>query len=378
MVPAMIRRGILQALLVVLWAASADAATRLPQEIDGRIATAARAPGVETISAVVIEAIAERPDLVEPIVLRATRAAPAYSARIAGDAARAFPAFAPRIAAAASTATPEQAQVIVQVTSEPRVAASASSVERAVEGTAAVEDLERRDWRVRLALGAAATPEYLGGESYELRFAPLIDVSWRGRVFLRADGDMTAQTTGPGPTGLGVNLYKTPNLVAGARLTFDYGRDNDLDRLLAGTRTIDPEAELGLFFDFYSGPWNLGADIRQGVGLDDNSHEGFLAELHFAYAARVGRAERLFAGISSTFAGPSYMQTYFSNGFFNADAGLRDVGAFLTVEHDLSRHIVARLVARGQRLLFDAADSPVTDRDSNNQFYGAIQLGYVF
>ncbi|MBM3585455.1 MAG: MipA/OmpV family protein [Alphaproteobacteria bacterium] len=327
MVTAMMRGLAILVMLAVALAGAAVAATPLPAEIEARIASVTQSPNPDAISAAVIEAIEARPDQVEAIVVRTARAAPAYSVRIAGDAARAFPAFAPRIAAAASTATPEQAQVIVKVTSDPAVGVSRSSVTRAVEATPAVDTLERSDWKARLALG------------------------------------------------VGAHFYRTPNMPGGVRLTVDNGRDNDLDRLLAGTRTVDPELELGLYFEFYSGPWNLGADIRQGVGLDDNRHEGFLGELHVAYAARIGRVERIFAGVTTTYAGPSYMRTYFNSGAFNANEGLRDVGVFLTVEHDLSRHIFARLVGRGQRLLFDAADSPVTDKDSKNQFYAAIQLG---
>lgn len=375
MVTAMMRGLAILVMLAVALAGAAVAATPLPAEIEARIASVTQSPNPDAISAAVIEAIAARPDQVEAIVVRTARAAPAYSVRIAGDAARAFPAFAPRIAAAASTATPEQAQVIVKVTSDPAVGVSRSSVTRAVEATPAVDTLERSDWKARLALGVGAAPRYLGGEDYDVLFVPLIDLSWRGRVFLRAEGDLSAQTTGAGPTIFGAHFYRTPNMPGGVRLTVDNGRDNDLDRLLAGTRTVDPELELGLYFEFYSGPWNLGADIRQGVGLDDNRHEGFLGELHVAYAARIGRVERIFAGVTTTYAGPSYMRTYFNSGAFNANEGLRDVGVFLTVEHDLSRHIFARLVGRGQRLLFDAADSPVTDQDSKNQFYAATQLG---
>ncbi|MGH6718950.1 MAG: MipA/OmpV family protein, partial [Alphaproteobacteria bacterium] len=152
----------------------------------------------------------------------------------------------------------------------------------------------------------------------------------------------------------------------------------DLDRLLAGTRTIDPDVELGLFVEFYGGPWNLGGDIRQGIGIANNSHGSFLAEAHMGYATRLSRRERFFVGLSSTLGGPAYMRTYFNSGTFRADTSLRDVAAYLTVEHDLSQRIFARLVARAQRLLFDAARSTVTDPGSNNQFHAAVQIGYVF
>jgi outer membrane scaffolding protein for murein synthesis (MipA/OmpV family) len=358
------------------------AAAALPPPIDAAIAEAARSPVPEAISAAVIESIAARPELLEAIVLRATRAAPAYSARIAADAARAYPAFAARIAAAASAATPEQAETIILVTSAPRVAAadapSASTVKSAVEASPAIADLDESNWRIRLALGGAAAPEYDGAENYEFRFFPLVDIRWGNRFFVRANGGLTALTSGMGATGAGWNVFASPNWQIGPRLTLDYGRDNDLDNRLNGTRTIDPEIELGVFADFYSGHWNIGGDIRQGVGLDDNSHEGLLAELHVGWAARLSRRERIFTGFSTTYAGPSYMNTYYDKGAFDADANLRDAGAYVVLEGDLTEHVFARMEARGKWLLFDAADSPVTDPDSEIQLMGILQVGYGF
>lgn len=359
-------------------AGSGAAAATLPPEIDAAIAEAARSPVPAAISAAVIASIEARPDLVEPIVLRAARAAPAYSARIAADAAHAYPAFAPRIAAAASTATPEQAAIIVQVTSEPRVAASRSAVKSAVEASPAVQELDRSNWTVRLALGAAGQPEYDGAEDYEFQAFPLVDIDWRRRFFVRANGGLNALTSGLGPTGIGWNFIISPNWQIGTRLTLDFGRDNDLDPRLTGTRSIDNEVELGLFAEFYSGPWNLGGDVRQGVGLGDNSHNGFLFELHTGYAVRLSRRERVFTGISATYAGPSYMGTYYDKGTFRADSGVRDAGAYLVLEGDLSQHLFARFEARAKRLLFDAAKSPAIDPDSKNQFMGILQLGYAF
>jgi len=357
-------------------------AVPLPPDIDARIASAATSPNPTVISTAVIEAIAARPDLLRPIMLRATRASPAYSARIAAEAAHAFPGFAPEIAAAAAEATPEQAAVIAQVATPPAdapEAASYSEVQAAVAGTPGVEPAEPSDWTVRLGAGVGVAPEYLGADNYEVVPLPLVEVEYANRVFLRASGTpLTVEGDGTMPQGLGVYIYRSPNWAFGPRVTLDMGRDNDEDFLLAGTQDVDTEVEIGLFWDFYTGGWNLGGDFRQGVGAGDNSHEGFLASMHVAYGTRLSRSQFVLAGVDVTYAGGNYMRTYFNSGGYVASAGIRDASAYLTLEQSFTDDIFGRLLVRGRRLFMDASESPISDPDSDNQFYVGALGGYRF
>lgn len=356
-------------------------AVPLPPEIDARIAEAAASPNPTVISGAVIEAIAARPDLLRPIMLRATRASPAYSARIAAEAAHAFPGFAAQIAAAAAEATPEQAAVIAQVAtpSADSGGSSASQVRSAVANTPGVEPETPSRWVVRLGAGVGVAPEYLGADNYEPVPMPLVEIEYANRAFLRASGTpLTVEGDGTMPQGLGVYLYRSPNWAFGPRLTLDLGRDNDEDPLLAGTADVDTEVEVGLFWDFYAGPWNFGGDFRQGVGAGDNSHEGFLASIHVAYGGRLSQTQFVLGGVDVTYAGGNYMRTYFNQGGFVAGAGIRDASAYLTFQQDFTDEIFGRLMVRGRRLFSDASSSPVSDPNSDNQFYIGALGGYRF
>jgi outer membrane scaffolding protein for murein synthesis (MipA/OmpV family) len=378
-VPGMMHRVLRPWWLVaaLLAVAGPVAAQELPPELDARIVEASRLPSAPAMSATVIELIAERPDLVGNIVLRATRAAPAYSARIAGDAARAFPGFARVIAEAAGTATPEQATVIADLAAASG-GASASSLRETMESNPSIGTREASPWRASIGLGLGWAPEYLGAENYELQALPVVDLTWRDTLFIRADGGLVASETGLGPTGIGVNLWRSPNWRIGTRMTLDYGRDNDLDALLAGTRSVDPDVELGAFVEFYEGPWNFGGGLRHGLGVGDTSHGGFLLDGHAAYGVRLSRSLAIVSGLASTFAGENYMDAYFDAPGFNASPGFRDAGAFLVVQQHFTPHVFGRIQARYARLLGDAASSPVTDSDSNNQFLIGAQAGYTF
>ncbi len=64
---------------------------------------------------------------------------------------------------------------------------------------------------------------------------------------------------------------------------------------------------------------------------------------------------------------------------FEADAGIKDVGfrAFLT--YSFSERWSATGVGIYQRLLNDAADSPVTDDEGDpNQFFGGVLVSFKF
>ncbi len=369
-------RAVLAALLI-LAASPAWAETALPADVEARILAIARLPHAPAISSAVIELIAKYPDLVYPIVLRAARAAPAYSARMAGDAAQAFPGFAREIAEAAGTATPEQANAIVELASASG-GVTARSLRESMDNNPTIGTREGSPWRISLGLGVGWAPKYEGAKDYEITALPVVDVTWRDTIFVRADGGLTSTVTGLGPTGVGVNLLRSPNWRIGGRMTLDYGRSNGLDSLLTGTRDVDPDAEIGAFIEYYGGNWNFGGDLRHGLGLASNSHGGYLMEAHGAYGLRLSRSENVVVGLTTTYAGTAYMSTYFDAPGFEAASGFRDVGAYFVFQRYFTPHVFGRVQIRAKRLLEDAAASPVSDADSNNQFLLGAQAGYTF
>ena len=87
-----------------------------------------------------------------------------------------------------------------------------------------------------------------------------------------------------------------------------------------------------------------------------------------------------------TYASDNYMDSYFSidaadsarSGLsqFNADAGIKDVGANAALTYSFSEHWAAGGIVAYKRLLNDAEDSPVTKVGDENQYVAGVFFTY--
>ena len=118
----------------------------------------------------------------------------------------------------------------------------------------AVKPATPKAFRTNIAAGAGIAPEYLGGDQYELKPLLLADVEYRGEFFLSTQ------------RGLGWAFYKKGNIRFGPRLTVDYGRDSGGSDALEGLPDVDPAIEVGLFGEFYNGPFRLMLSVAQDIG----------------------------------------------------------------------------------------------------------------
>ncbi len=225
-------------------------------------------------------------------------------------------------------------------------------------------------FRTNIAAGAGAAPEYLGGDQYELKPLLLADVEYRGEFFLSTQ------------RGLGWAFYKKGNIRFGPRLTVDYGRDSGGSDALEGLPDIDPAIEVGLFGELYNGPLRLQLSVAQDIGT---GHEGFLASADAAYGGRFGQNASLIIGANVAYMSDSYAESFFGvaddrtrpgRDAFTAAAGVRDVGGYVQIIYDVTRNVYVAFDARANLLLGDAADSPLSESDT--QFFGGAMLGYRF
>ena len=118
-------------------------------------------------------------------------------------------------------------------------------------------------------------------------------------------------------------------------------------------------------------------------------HEGFVANLAMRYWLPLGKAFDLGLGIGTSYASDDFNSTYFGvnatdaglSGLsvFSAGGGIKDVNGLLALVMHLSPkwHIAAGL--RYQKLLSDAADSPVVKvRGSDDQIIAGIGFAYAW
>jgi outer membrane protein len=159
-------------------------------------------------------------------------------------------------------------------------------------------------------------------------------------------------------------------------------RDDDGD--LAGLGDVDTAIEVGGTVSYRVGMFRGLATLRKGFG----GHHGWVGEggvdmildptpkLEVAFGPRVH------------FASDDYLDTYLgvtpaqsaASGLpvFNPDGGVKGVGAAAEGKYRLNRRWAVVGKAGYERLIGDAADSPITDLGSKNQFTANIGLTYRF
>lgn len=198
--------------------------------------------------------------------------------------------------------------------------------------------------------------------------------------------------------GLGVRLNLSPSLAYdfGPVLSYKMSRDDDVDNnRVARLREVDSAFEAGAFvtFPIAEGISSNSEDklVFDGQVIADASgtYEGYLVSFGTTYSYPFSRTFRVSTGLSATYVDENYMQTYFGvdannaarSGLsqFSADSGFKDVGLSLTANYGLSKKWGLIGIVGYDRLIGDAADSPlVDDEGSANQFMIGTGLTYRF
>lgn len=227
---------------------------------------------------------------------------------------------------------------------------------------------------VRLGLGAAYGPDYVGSDDYEFSALPIVTAS---NVF----GFNFA------PFALSYNLaqYNSAGGVwsvsFGPRVAADFGRDQDANAALAGLGDVDPAIMPGGFVNWRLGPVMASATVGQDVA---DGHDGLVADFNVSTRVPINHQIVVIPGVSASWADEDYMQSYFgvnatqagNSGYaiYDADGGFKSVGASVTAVYAINEDWAANARFGYERLLGDAADSPIVDQQgSANQ--ASVMLG---
>ena len=215
------------------------------------------------------------------------------------------------------------------------------------------------DWKFKLGGGVLAMPEYEGADERRVMALPYVEVAFRDLV-----------TFDPF-NGLRVNALRGAGGTMGVGLRPDFGRDEDEDAHLDGLGDVDATVEGQVFYEYRLGRTSVGLTVAQDLG---DGHEGLLVEAEAGYGfpmPRHGAFVRVSVG--ATYADDDYMTSYFGvdrgqsrrSGLarYDADGGLKDVSATLFGSYDLTSGWSLNGIARYERLLGDAEDSPVTEEE---------------
>jgi MipA family protein len=247
--------------------------------------------------------------------------------------------------------------------------ASAAAQEEEQEET---ETKEPR--RIRVGVGAQFVPSYPGADDHSLR--PLVDVSMT-RGSKPFDFEAPDESFGP-------SLIRTGGLEIGPALNFEGSRTAkdvgaDLDK-------VPFTFEAGAFVEYeFSPKFRFRVEGRKGLG----GHDGWTGQAGADFVARNGDDWLFSVGPRVTWSDSRYHRAYFGVtapesvrtglAVYRPGGGIQAVGATAGFLTQLSKRFGLYSYAKYDRLVGDAADSPVVRSfGSRDQISGGLALTYTF
>jgi outer membrane protein len=226
-----------------------------------------------------------------------------------------------------------------------------------------------------VGLGLAFVPDYEGSEDYKA--IPIINARFN------LNNNMYIGFLG---NAFRANLVPSQEWNAGPLLRYRPERSDVENDQVDSMEKVDAAIEAGGFLSYNLPDWTFSISAAQDIA---GSHDGFLLDLGVGYRYKLQAETMLTLNAQTTFASNDYMQTYFSvdqgdaarSGLrtYDADAGFKDFGVGIALQHAYSRNWGVVGVIRYSRLLGDAADSPVVDdAGSENQLLTGVFVNYSF
>lgn len=238
-------------------------------------------------------------------------------------------------------------------------------------------DEEQRDTRDRIVtvgMGADLTPNYPGSNAYS--FGPFPDFG------IRREGEEPAFEAGDESAGFAI-LNLGP-ISIGPAAAIVYGRRQE--EVGAPIAEVDLTYEVGLFVEaFLTEHLRLRAEARRGI----NGHSSWTGDIGADFIIHLAEASHLAIGPRLRIGEDRFMDTYFgvtpavaaaaALPQFDPGGGIWSAGATASFNTELSQSWGLYGYARYERLVGDAADSPIVRSfGSRNQFGVGLGLSYSF
>ena len=242
-----------------------------------------------------------------------------------------------------------------------------------------------------IGFGGAMVPSYEGSDDYTFSVLPLIQGSVAGIGISPRPGGLALDFLGDSGTG--------PHFSLGPSVRLRLNRSTDVkDPVVALLPERDAALELGptvgISFSGVLNPYDslaLDVDARWDIL---GAHGGMVVASYLAYTTPLSEGIAAVLAVGGEYGDGQFMDYYHSvtpadaaaSGLpvFDADGGVRNVGAQLLLAFDLNGDLRDGgwglfAVAGYTRLLGDAADSPMTSiRGSADQWLAGAGVGYTF
>jgi outer membrane scaffolding protein for murein synthesis (MipA/OmpV family) len=255
-----------------------------------------------------------------------------------------------------------------------RAALTAGALIVALTAPALAQDDDEGPRRTRISVGAHAYPSFPGSDDFDI--GPLLDLD-------RARGDEPFRFEAADES-FGFSLIDSGGFRFGPVVNFEGSRSAaDVGAALPKVKfSLEP----GGFVSFdLAESFRLRAEVRKGV----SGHKGWIGMAGADYVARDGDAWLFAIGPRVTWSNDRYQDAWFgvapadavASGLpaYDPDGGIQAYGAAASIETQLSSRWGLFGYAKYDRLVGDAADSPIVRQlGSRDQFAGGLGLSYTF
>ena len=221
------------------------------------------------------------------------------------------------------------------------------------------EAKETKNWNFVIGGGVGYAPTYEGSDKYHVLPIPVVNVDYNNGLFFANIRN-----------GIGSYLLRGENYKIGASLGFAPGRDEDEDtENLRGMGDVDASATVNFLAEYDFGIMQLAGKLTTSVSGD----YGTTAELSAGTRYSLTRKVALTGSVGTMWADKEHMSNRFGvtaaqsarSGYsqYDAESGIKSVGFSAGVSYLVTDKWTANLTFRGDKLLRNAADSPVVKDD---------------
>jgi MipA family protein len=241
-------------------------------------------------------------------------------------------------------------------------------------GGAAAEEGKKPPRIVRVAIGPEIVPDHVGANG--TKFAPYVNVDMKreGKEF---EFEAPDESFGFGIIDVGAFEFGPAVALESARRP---------SRFPVPIDKVSATVEAGAFAQLFLGKsFRVRGELRKGLG----GHDGWISQVSADLIARRGDDYVFSIGPRVSWADEEYQQAYFgvtpavsaASGLpaFNADSGVRGVGAATSLSYQFTPDWGIQAYGRYERLVGDAGRSPlIRTYGSRHQFSVGLGLSYTF
>ncbi len=226
---------------------------------------------------------------------------------------------------------------------------------------------QERSFNFALGLGVGAAPEYMGSDEYGALVFP---------TFTFGSLKWGAIDAGNGVRNAPDNGF---SVEAAYRVLGERTVDDSPE--LAGLADIDIALELGLGLKYQETNWMIFGDVRKGV----TGHSGVTGTIGSDLIMRPNNRMMFTVGPRFNFGNDEFADTYFgvdtataNFGAFTATGGAMSAGVQMTGSYYINDKWSLDGILSYEKLLGDAADSPITVAGSEDQWRVGLGVSRIF